>query len=214
MHDLREPLRTINVFSELLAELAKGRLGSEGDQILTEVFSGAERMRTLLEGLAGYSVALHETSGSSLPMGTSLQSAFKIVAAKLDAQIRASGATVTAANLPRVKISLERAMQLLENLIGNSLRFQSDAPPVIRITAALEEDGMWTIRVADNGKGIDPADCEAVFRPFMRVEGKKYPGAGLGLTICRRIVEAHGGTIRLESAPGQGSTCIFTLPEA
>jgi len=105
-------------------------------------------------------------------------------------------------------------MLLLRNLIGNSLRFRSKAAPAIRISAALETTGMWAIQVEDNGIGIAPEDCEAVFKPFMRVEGKKYGGAGLGLSVCRRIVEAHGGTIRMESAPGRGSTCTFTLPEA
>ena len=105
-------------------------------------------------------------------------------------------------------------MQLLENLISNSLRFRSEAAPVIRISAAPETAGMWTISVEDNGIGIAPEDCDAVFKPFMRVAGKKYPGAGLGLTICRSIVEAHGGTIRMESAPGRGSLCTFTLPMA
>jgi chemotaxis family two-component system sensor kinase Cph1 len=132
----------------------------------------------------------------------------------LGEQIRASGATVTAVDLPRVNLSLERSMQLLENLIGNALRFRSDAPPVIRVSASSGDDGMWMIRVEDNGIGVAREDCEAIFEPFMRVAGKRFPGTGLGLTICRRIVEAHGGTIRMESSQGQGSLCIFTLPEA
>jgi signal transduction histidine kinase len=210
-HDLREPLRSINVFSELLAEMAKDRLGAEGDQLLNEIFAGSARMRTVLEGLSGYSLALGESSGSGT---ASLQSAFQIVLAAWDGQIQSCGATVTGQDLPKVDVRLERLMQLLENLIGNSLRFRSEAPPVIRISAAPEADGMWAISVEDNGIGIAPEDCEAIFTPFMRVEGKKYGGAGLGLSACKRIVEAHGGTIRMESTPGRGSTCTFTLPEA
>jgi signal transduction histidine kinase len=213
VHDLREPLRSIHVFSELLAEMAKDRLGGEGDHAVSEIFAGTLRMRTLLDSLSAYSLALRETSVASV-QSASLQSAFKIVVAALGEQIRASGATVTAVDLPRVNLSLERSMQLLENLIGNALRFRSDAPPVIRVSASSGDDGMWMIRVEDNGIGVAREDCEAIFEPFMRVAGKRFPGTGLGLTICRRIVEAHGGTIRMESSQGQGSLCIFTLPEA
>jgi len=206
VHDLREPLRSIHAFSELLEEIAKGRLGEAGDSVLSEIFGGTSRMGTLLDGLSSYAMALREPSESA---AASLQSALKIVAASLEA-----GATVTGVDLPKVNVSLERLIQLLENLIGNSLRFRSEAAPVIRISAAPEGEGMWAIRVEDNGIGIAPEDCEAIFKPFVRVAGKKYPGAGLGLSICRRIVEAHGGSIRMESAPGRGSTCTFTLPAA
>jgi light-regulated signal transduction histidine kinase (bacteriophytochrome) len=211
VHDLREPLRSINAFSELLAELAKGRLGEEGDRVLTEILAGATRMRTVLEGLAGYSLTLHEPRESA---AASLQSAFKIVVGQLDDEIRRCDGTVTGVDLPKVGVSLEQSMQLLQNLIANSLRFRSKAPPLIRISAAPEATGMWSIRVEDNGIGIASEYLEAIFKPFMRVEGKKYPGAGLGLAICQRIVAAHGGTIRMESTPGRGSICTFTLPEA
>jgi signal transduction histidine kinase len=211
-HDLREPLRSIGVFSELLQENAKGRLDAEGDQCLGEILAGASKMGTLLEGLSGYSLALRETAEPVSP--ASLQSAFKIVVAELEDSIRACDATVTGESLPRVNVSLERLMLLLRNLIGNSLRFRSEAAPVIRVSADREVSGMWAIQLEDNGIGIAPKDCEAIFEPFMRVEGKKYGGAGLGLSVCRRIVEAHGGTIRMESAPGRGSICAFTLPAA
>jgi len=220
VHDLREPLRSINVFSELLAEMAKDRLGAEGDRVLSEIFAGASRMRTLLEVVAAWSLALRESSVSaaSVATGASLQSALRIVVARFDDQIRACDATVIGVGLspvrPALNVSLERLMQLLENLIGNALRFRSEAPPVIRISAAPEAGGIWAICVEDNGIGIAPEDRDAIFRPFMRVAGNKYPGAGLGLSICKSIVEAHGGTIRLESAPGRGSICTFTLPEA
>jgi signal transduction histidine kinase len=212
VHDLREPLRSIGVFSELLAEMARGRLGAEGDQVAGEILAGAAKMRTLLEGLSGYSLALRESAESV--SATSLESAFKIIVAELDDRIRDCGATVTGLNLPKVNVSLERLMQLLRNLIGNALRFRSEAAPVIRVTAAPESAEMWAISVEDNGIGIAAEDCEAIFKPFARVAGKKYPGVGLGLSVCRRIVEAHGGTVRMESTLGQGSVCTFTLPAA
>jgi len=210
VHDLREPLRSIGVFSELLQENARGRLDAEGDQCLGEILGGASKMGTLLGGLSGYSLALRESADPVSP--ASLQSAFKIVVAELEDSIRACDATVTGEGLPKVNVSLERLMLLLRNLIGNSLRFRSQASPVIRVSAEREVPGMWAIHVEDNGIGIAPKDCGAIFDPFMRVEGKKYGGAGLGLSICRRIVEAHGGTIRMESAPGRGAMCTFTLP--
>jgi signal transduction histidine kinase len=202
VHDLREPLRSIGVFAELLADIAKSRLGEEGDRVLSEILAGTSRMGTLLKGLADYSLALRESSESA-----SLQSALAIVVANLDADV-----TVTGFDLPTVNVSLERLIQLLENLIGNSVRFRSEAAPVVRISARPEAPGMWAIQVEDNGIGIAAENCEAIFKPFMKVEGKKYPGAGLGLAICKSIVETHGGTIRMESTPGRGSTCTFTLP--
>jgi signal transduction histidine kinase len=204
VHDLREPLRSIGVFSELLAEIAKGRLGDEGDRAVGEILAGASKMGTLLDGLSGYSLALRESSESA-----SLQSALAIVVANLE-----DDAIVTGVDLPRLGVSLERLMQLLENLIGNSLRFRSQAAPEIRISATPDASEMWTIQVQDNGIGIAPENCEAIFKPFIKVEGRKYPGAGLGLAICKSIVEAHGGTIRMESTLGRGSICTFTLPSA
>jgi signal transduction histidine kinase len=221
VHDLREPLRSINVFSELLAEMSNSGSGAEGEHAITEIFGGALKMRTLLEGLAAYSLALRESSVSTTSEAavSSLASALKIVVAGLKDQISASNATVIGLDfppgrIPKVNVSLERLMQLFENLVGNSLRFRSEVPPVIRVSAAPDAAGMWAVHVEDNGIGVAPEDCEAIFKPFMKVEGKRYPGAGLGLSICRKIVEAHGGTIRMKPAPIRGSICTFTLPEA
>src|SRR6185312_5119955 len=213
VHDLREPLRSMNAYAELLGETARDSIGAEGEQALCEISSGAARMRTMLEGLSAYSHALNE-SAAAPAMPSSLQSAFKIVTANLDDQIRACGAEVTAEALPRVSLSLERAMQLLTALIGNSLRFRSEAPPVVRVSAVSLDDGMCAVTVRDNGIGIAPEDCAAVFKPFMRVDGRKYGGVGLGLAVCRKIVEAHGRTIRMEPGVEGGAVCTFTLPEA
>jgi signal transduction histidine kinase len=213
VHDLREPLRGINAYSQLLSEVANERLGSEGEAALSEILASAARMRILLDSLAGYSVALRETDSPSTS-GSSLQLAFSIVTAAMADQIRSSGATVTATDLPKVALSLERSMQLFENLIGNALRFRGEAAPVIHVSAREEPGEFWAIQVEDNGIGIPPEECEAIFQPFMRVEGRKYQGAGLGLTVSRQIVQARGGSIRMESTPGRGSICTFTLPAA
>ena len=134
----------------------------------------------------------------------------------LDKQITANGAIVTGEKLPRTGMSLERAGHIFENLIRNSLLFRSPAPPVIEVTAGPDpqDSGRWLIRVADNGIGIDPNDREAVFKPFMRINGRKYPGAGLGLTVCRNLVEGCGGRIWMEGSPEGGCLCLFTLPTA
>jgi signal transduction histidine kinase len=224
VHDLREPLRTINAFSELLHEIANGRLGAEGDQVVGEILSGATRIRGLIGGVSAYSSALR-ASGSPVADGASLQSAFNITLATLGDQIDAEGATVTGITLagieaaeddpkPKVAVSLERLMQLMENVIGNSLRFRSEAPPVIAVSARPGAPGQWVIQVTDNGMGIDPADCEAVFRPFVRVHGRQYGGAGLGLSVCRKIAENHGGSIQIAPGPEGGAICTFTLPAA
>jgi len=211
VHDLREPLRSINAFSEMLREVAKDRLGGEGDEILREIFSGAMRMRTLVDAVSGYSVALRSTPDGLSPGSASLQSAFNITVAALGDRIDASGATVVGEGLPVVGAGLEQLMQLLENVIGNSLRFQGEQSPVVIVSAAPDAGG-WSIQVEDNGIGLDQADCEAIFKPFMRVQGRRYPGAGMGLAICRRIVEGRGGKIRMAPKPGGGAICTFTLP--
>jgi signal transduction histidine kinase len=211
VHDLREPLRAINAYSQMLAEAVPERPEGESDRAVGEILAGASRMQTLLAGLSGLSLALHETDDSG---GASLQLAFNIVMAAMANQIQACGASVTGTGLPRVCVKLERLVQLLENLVGNALKFREEDPPTIRVTSREGPGDQWTIQIEDNGLGISPEDCEAVFRPFKRIEGKKYAGAGLGLTICRTIVQTHGGEIWMEPGSLRGSICSFTLPGA
>lgn len=211
IHDLREPLRSIHAFSELLREGAPGSLSGDAGESLAQILSGTTRIRTLIEGLSGYALALRDSGNSAGSGQVPMQLAFDLAADTLAAQIHDNGATVTAGGLPRVNIPLERQTQLLENLIGNALKFRSEAAPVVHVSARSENDE-WTIQVEDNGFGIDPADCERVFLPFVRVHGRKYPGAGLGLAICRKIVEAHGGEIHLSPRAGGGSVCTFRVP--
>jgi signal transduction histidine kinase len=211
VHDLREPLRSIHAFSELLGETAKGRLGEEGEDALREIFSGTARIRTLIDSLAGYSLALRKGDLSIPEQGVSLQLAFELAIDGFSKDILACDASVTGQGLPRVVIGLEPLTQVLENLIGNCLKFRGEASPVISVSA-LEEDEGVILRVADNGIGLDAVDCDKVFQPFMRVHGRKYPGAGMGLSICRKIIEAYGGWIRMMPGIGGGSVCEFWLP--
>lgn len=209
VHDLREPLRSMYAFTELFGELAKGRLGTEGDHMIEEILSGAERMRTLIDAISGYSLALQEQANG---VSASLQLALDIAADSNDGLVRENGARITGDSLPRVAVPLEQLTRLFENLISNALRFRREEPPVIRVSASEDSPGWWLVRVEDNGIGIAPQDLRNIFEPFSRIHGRKYPGVGMGLAICRAIVEKHGGRIRMESVPGSGSTCCFTLP--
>ena len=211
IHDVREPLRSVHAFSELLRETAVDRLGADGEEALDQILSGTSRIRTLVDGVSGYALALRVDEGNSASARASMQLAFDLALDALNSRIPASDASVTAEALPKVNVPLERLIQLFENLIGNSLKFRSDAPPQVRVSARSENDG-WTIQVEDNGIGIDAAECERVFAPFARVYGRKYPGPGLGLTICRKIVEAHGGEIRMSPGLNGGAVCTFWLP--
>jgi signal transduction histidine kinase len=210
-HDLREPLRAVHAFSELLNETAKDRLDPESGRFLEEILAGSSRISTIVDALSRYALALEEEKDTGAE--ASLQLAFDAAVAALDGDIQASGAIVTGDPLPRVGVRLERLIQLLGNLLGNSLRFRRDGvAPVIHVSAQLLSHDQWTIRVQDNGIGVAAEDRETIFKPFVRVYGRKYPGVGLGLTICRAIVDNHGGTIRIEPAKDAGSVVIFTLP--
>lgn len=211
IHDMREPLRSIGVFSEVLQENGSGS-GEEAHHALDEIHAGTAKIRMLLEGLSGYATALREPRDAGRP--ASVQSALTIVLGELDPQIRASGATITADNLPLVAVNFDRLLQLLRILLDNALRFRSEAAPVIHLSAESAEPGMATIRMEDNGIGIAAEDCAAVFKPFLRVEGRKYGGVGMGLPAAKQIVEAYGGSIRMEPGATRGAVCVFTLPEA
>ncbi|HUQ91202.1 MAG TPA: ATP-binding protein, partial [Bryobacteraceae bacterium] len=201
--------RSVSAYSELLKSRAAGRLDPEGEMFLAEVLSGASRMHCVIEGVCGYTLALRDDESSE---AVSAQLALRAVLVNLAAEIRSNQAEIQAGTLPRLQISLERLIQVFENLIQNSLKFRREEPPLILISAREENDGDWVIRVSDNGMGIDHKDMHCLFRPFTRVHGKKYPGAGLGLSICKKIVERHGGSIWAESQPGMGSTFYFGLP--
>jgi light-regulated signal transduction histidine kinase (bacteriophytochrome) len=211
IHDLRESLRSVTIFSELLKQRSKeGSAGSDRDSAVDEVLGGATRMRTLIDGISEYAVARYRDDSAS---GASLDLALRAVVNSLGAQIQACGGKVAAGPLPRVGAGLECLIKLLNNLIGNALRFRGDQPPSVQVSALQGANREWTVRVQDNGIGIEPENIEGVFTPFTRLQGHKYPGAGLGLSICRLIVERHGGRIWAESGGG-GSTFFFTLPPA
>ncbi len=208
-HDLQEPLRSISSFAKLLRDRYSERLDDDGLEFLEYVTSGSVRMSKLIRDLLAYSRVLHDDE--SLFEEVPLTRIVEVVAEILSTSISKSGATLTYGELPVVKANANRIVQLLQNLIGNSIKYRSKQPPVIHIDARQDGD-FWRISVTDNGVGVQPGDRDRIFGLFKRTPGSLAAGSGLGLAICHGIVERHGGRIWVEPAPDGGSTFIFTLP--
>jgi light-regulated signal transduction histidine kinase (bacteriophytochrome) len=209
VHDLRTVQRSISLPLELLGGEPKAPLGEDIRQMLRSVEAGVARMNALLAGVSAYSSSLRPArySFEALSLEIPLQSAL----VNLRGQIRDSAATVTHGPLPRVWGDSERLTYLFQNLIGNALKHRRDAAPIVDIQAH-RDSALWTVSVEDNGIGIAQKYWSRLFVPFYRLHGQEVPGVGLGLAICRKIVEAHGGTIAVDSRPGEGSTFTFTFP--
>lgn len=208
-HDLQEPLRAVSGYCQLLARRFQGQLGPQADNYITEAVNGARRMQALIEGLLAYSRVSRRGNPRVL---TESQSAFDHCLMNLRTAIEESGATITHGPLPTVFADPMQLMLLFQNLIGNALKYRGEYSPEIHVSAR-DEDKEWLFAVHDNGIGIDPKFYERIFLIFQRLHTRReYAGTGIGLAICKRIVECHGGRIWVESAPGQGSTFYFTLP--
>jgi light-regulated signal transduction histidine kinase (bacteriophytochrome) len=208
-HDLRTSARTVRTNAELLLKDAASPRNSGFEQRLGFLVEGAARIDLLLDGLAAYSVAL-QTDAASF-QATRMDVLLRLVLAKLDKQLRGCGAEVVYGELPAVTGNPDRLMQVFEILLRNALVHRGQASPRIRIDAARQAES-WIFSVRDNGPGIEAAFLESVFTPFERLHNKERWGAGLGLSICRAIVERHGGRIWAESQPEGGATLCFTLP--
>jgi signal transduction histidine kinase len=208
-HDLQEPLRMVASFTQLLARRYEGRLDADADDFIRFALDGAVRMQQLIQDLLEYArLGKAEPAPALVDCADALQAAL----GNLRATLEESGAIVTYGDLPTVRGVSSQLVQLLQNLIANAVRFRSAAPPEIHIEARLVDDE-WRFSVRDNGIGIDPQYAERIFLPFERLHSRAdYPGTGIGLAICKRIVERHGGHLGVESAPGRGSTFFFTLP--
>lgn len=209
-HDLQEPLRTIAVSAQLLERRLGDQLEGEARQLVDIVVDGAHRMQNLIHDVLAYAMATRYAEGP--PPATDAGCMLGAALENLGAQITASGAVVTADPLPAVLIHENRLVQLFQNLIGNALKYKNNGTPRIHVSAA-ERDGWSVFSVADNGIGVDPKFAEHIFGLFKRLHGRReYPGSGIGLAICQRIVEQYGGRIWLEtSAPDKGATFCFTL---
>jgi light-regulated signal transduction histidine kinase (bacteriophytochrome) len=208
-HDLREPLRMVNIYSELLIEEC-GPASAQARQFGQHIRENVARMEELIEDVLQYSQVIHnarEDPGASLPLRRSLEHALAVFGDRLDA----AGARINIDDLP-VVIADEMNMALVfQNLISNSLKYAHPERKLsIRIWAA-RTGNFWTTYFADNGIGFEPQFAERIFGLFKRLHGREVPGTGLGLAICRRIIERYGGCIRAESSPQGGATFIFTL---
>ncbi|MCE5267722.1 MAG: PAS domain S-box protein [Planctomycetaceae bacterium] len=209
-HDLQEPLRVISGYVQLIDHKYKGRLDADGDQFLHYITDGATRMRQLITDLLDYSRV--GTRGKAL-QPTDLKKVLGRVEADLKGVIDESGAAIKCRPLPTVLGDETQLARLFQNLIGNAIKFRNQRPPEIEISASRDGDH-WTLAVRDNGIGIEPQYWERIFVIFQRLHTRqKYPGTGIGLAICKRIVERHGGTIWLDSQPGDGTTFYFTLSD-
>ncbi len=209
-HDLQEPLRAVSGFVALLQHRYADKLDDTAREYIAAAVDGAQRMQTLINDLLEYSRV--STRGRT-PEPTSAQAALGRALANLEAGIRESGALVTADPLPILPADGAQLAQLFQNLIGNAIKFRGDAPPLINVTCQ-HRRGNWVISVRDNGIGLERQYAERIFLIFQRLHTRRqYPGTGIGLAICRKIVERHGGRIWVESRPGTGSTFSFTIPD-
>ncbi len=208
-HDLQEPLRMVAAYTQLLAERFQGKLDAEGDKYIHYAIDGALRMQTLVQDLLAFSrVGRQGTELKKIDCNVLMET----VRQNLDATIKESGAQVICEPLPTVMADSSQLMQVLQNLIANAIKFRGTAPPVIRVKACQKERD-WLFTVADNGIGIAAEHAEVIFVIFKRLHTRtEYPGSGIGLSICKKIIEHHGGRIWVESEPGQGCTFHFTLP--
>jgi PAS domain S-box-containing protein len=209
-HDLQEPLRMVVNFNQLLALEQQGKLGKDADQYIAYSVEGALRIEALLKGLLNY-LELPEPERDKLPL-VDCNRVLSQALAVLQKAIQQSGAKVTSGHLPTLPAKEDLLMQLFQNLIGNSIKYRSQAALEIQMSAARTAEG-WMFSVKDNGIGIDPVDAEHVFGMFKRLHGKDIPGTGIGLALCRKVVERLGGRIWVESKAGQGAVFKFTIPK-
>ena len=208
-HDLQEPLRAVGGFVELLQRRYEGKLDDKADTYIGLAVDGVNRMHQLINDLLTYSrVGTHAKSLKLVDCNQVVDEAL----ANLETAIAGSAAQVTRRQLPTVTADRTQLVQLLQNLIGNAIKFHGDQPPRASVSAKRSGD-TWVFSVRDNGIGIDPKYAERVFVIFQRLHDRtEYPGTGIGLAVCKRIVERHGGRIWFESEPGKGATFFFTLP--
>jgi PAS domain S-box-containing protein len=210
-HDLREPLRTVCTSAELLRASLAGKIDQGEAELLQYIISGVMRMEQLLSDLHAFT---RLSSEGEMPAELDSEAVLPQVLSNLQSAIKESGAVITHGALPVVHLHKFQMEQLLQNLLGNAIRYRSERPLKIHVDAS-RTDASWRFSVTDNGIGIDPQYTEQIFGVFKRLHSfTEYPGTGMGLAICQRIVQRAGGRIWVESELGKGSTFFFTLPAA
>ena len=211
-HDLQEPLRMVASYTQLLARRYKGKLDSDADEFIAFAVDGASRMQRLIQDLLLYSRV--QTKGMEL-RETSSEEAFERALQNLRGSIQESGAVVTHEALPNVQADEMQLAQLFQNLVGNAIKYQGSGIPKIHVSAKMNGGNKWMFSVKDNGIGIDAQYFDKIFGMFQRLHKREeFAGTGIGLAICKKIVERHGGNIAVESQPGHGSTFSFALEDS
>jgi light-regulated signal transduction histidine kinase (bacteriophytochrome) len=218
-HDLQEPLRAVVSYLQLLERRYSGQLDERAEKYIGYAVDGGRRMQTLITDLLTYSrVGRRDIAMAPVEMDAILDRAL----ASLQVAIEESGAEIVRDPLPTVLADATQMTQIFQNLVGNAIKFRGEAAPRIQISAERRAEngtdgqhGSWLFSVRDNGIGIAPEYRERVFVLFQRLHGRdEYSGTGIGLAVCKRIVERHGGTLWVDETPGGGSTFWFTIPAA
>ena len=208
-HDLREPLHVVAGFLGLLAKRCQGKIDAKGKDYIDQALKAVKRMEQMIDDILSYSRI--STRGQEFEL-TDCNKVLDQVLEDLKLAIEESGVSITRDRLPTVMADSAQLARVFQNLIANAIKFRGDSPLEIRVGAERLENE-WRFFVQDNGIGICSKDCERIFLMFERLHDKsKYPGTGIGLAVCKKIVERHGGRIWVESEPGQGSTFNFTIP--
>jgi len=211
-HDLQEPLRMVSSYMQLFEKRYRGLVDEQADKYIRYAVEGAKRMQSLIDGLLEYSrIGRQDEPAATVDTEAALAQALSNLRSALDE----TQAEVTHEELPAVTGHGGQIVQVFQNLVGNGLKFRrADRAPRVHVSAAPEEAG-WRFAVRDNGIGIDPHYVDRIFVIFQRLHTRaEYPGTGIGLSICRKVIERHGGRIWVDSSPGQGATFLFTLPRA
>ena len=210
-HDLQEPLRSISLFTQLLEQEYTEKLDEQGQEYIGFITNSAMRMQTLVRDVLAYARA---ATNEETWLNVDLNGLVQTLIIDLQAIIQETEAKIVVDRLPTVLVNPTEISQLLRNLITNSLKFRSERKPCIKIASQLK-DNQWLITVEDNGIGIEPQYRDKIFQPFSRLHSQdQYSGSGIGLAICKKIVERYRGIIGVKSKPGQGSTFYFTLPQS
>jgi PAS domain S-box-containing protein len=210
-HDLQEPLRMVASYTQLLSRRYKGKLDADADEFIAFAVDGAHRMQLLIGDLLAYCRV--GTTGKEL-RETSSEAALEQALLNLQGAIQESSGLVTHDPLPTVVADGAQLVQLFQNVVGNAIKYRSAELPRVHVSAKKNGGKEWIFSMRDNGLGIDPKYFEKIFAMFQRLHGREeFSGTGIGLTVCKKIVERHGGRMWVESEPGKGSTFYFALPE-
>lgn len=207
-HDLQEPLRMVGSYVQLLEKRYKGKLDSDADEYISLASNGVARMFRLIGDLLSYSRV--GTMDSQLE-NVNCNDVMLWAKMNLHTAITEAGAEITSDPLPNVIFDQSQLLQLFQNIMGNAIKYRSKEQPSIHVSAS-HKGNEWVFSISDNGQGFDPKYADRIFGVFKRLHGRDVPGTGIGLALCKRIVEKHGGRIWAESTPGKGSTFYFSVP--